>query len=195
MLMIEVDGAEQGIDEAAAAIAEAATNDSLLDLHRARNQREIDAMWSTRKALSPALRNVAPKKINEDVVVPVSKMPRLINGLELLSREHDIPIVNFGHAANGNIHVNLLVNPDDPGQMARADLCLERVFDLVLELGGTLSGEHGIGLAKRDFVPRELDPVALRLMRGIKQEFDPANILNPGKGFPTRSVEETTSPP
>ncbi|HKJ09967.1 MAG TPA: FAD-linked oxidase C-terminal domain-containing protein, partial [Gammaproteobacteria bacterium] len=186
MLMIEVDGPHACIDEAAEAVADAARAGAV-EVRTAATDAEVKALWATRKALSPALRNVAPKKINEDVVVPVSRMPALIGGLEALSREFGITIVNFGHAGNGNIHVNLLVDPDDPAQMANADKCLDRVFALVLELGGTLSGEHGIGLVKRDFVDREIDPVTLDLMRAIKAQFDPNGILNPGKAIPLSS--------
>lgn len=184
MLMIEVDGSEDAIAAAAEALANAAQTPDLVELRVAHTQQEVDALWATRKALSPALRNIAPKKINEDVVVPVSRMPALIDGLQALAQEHGIAIVNFGHAGNGNIHVNLLVDPDDPQQMAQADACLERVFDLVLSLGGTLSGEHGIGLVKRDYVAREVEGPTLDLMRAIKDQFDPHCILNPGKGFP-----------
>jgi D-lactate dehydrogenase len=145
---------------------------------------ETAALWATRKALSPALRKIAPKKINEDVVVPVSRIPALIAGLEQLSAEFGVTIVNFGHAGNGNIHVNLLVDPDDPQQMRQAHACLSRVFDLVLELDGTLSGEHGVGLEKRDYIGREIDPVTLDLMRRLKREFDPLGILNPDKVLP-----------
>ena len=95
-----------------------------------------------------------------------------------------VTIVNFGHAGNGNIHVNLLVDPDDPQQMRQAHACLSRVFDLVLALDGTLSGEHGVGLEKRDYIGREIDPVTLDLMRRLKREFDPLGILNPDKVFP-----------
>jgi D-lactate dehydrogenase len=144
----------------------------------------LDELWAARKALSPALRTLAPKKINEDVVVPVARLPELISGLEGLAAEHGIQVVNFGHAGNGNIHVNLLAYHRYPEQMRAAHRCLDRVFDLVLALGGTLSGEHGVGLEKRDFVARELDPVALDLMRGIKDRFDPRGILNPGKMLP-----------
>ncbi len=104
--------------------------------------------------------------------------------LERLSLETGIRIVNFGHAGNGNIHVNLLIDPADAEAVARAAQCLDAVFSLVLRLEGTLSGEHGVGLEKRDFVDRELDPVALGLMRDIKERFDPAGILNPGKSLP-----------
>jgi D-lactate dehydrogenase len=184
LLMIEVDGAARAIDEAAQTIAEAADVAGCLEVAIAESVDDIDNLWRARKALSPALRNVAPKKINEDVAVPVSRIPDLIGGLEKLAGQHGIKIVNFGHAGNGNIHVNLLVDPQDARQMAATRPCLNAVFDLVLRLGGTLSGEHGVGLEKRDFVARELDPTALRLMRAIKQQFDPNGILNPAKALP-----------
>jgi len=187
MLMIEVDGQHAAIGAAADSVARAAQDESLLEFTIARTQEEIGALWATRKALSPALRTIAPKKINEDVVVPVSRMAELIGGLEQLAREFAITIVNFGHAGNGNIHVNLLVNPDDPVEMARAEHCLDRVFTLVLELKGTLSGEHGVGMEKRPFVARELAPAVLDLMRDIKQVFDPKGILNPEKLLPARA--------
>jgi D-lactate dehydrogenase len=184
LLMIEVDGPAHCIDEAAQAVARAARVPGVQEVHTAADAEEVAALWRTRKALSPALRHIAPKKINEDVVVPVSRMGTFIDGLERLSREIGIRIVNFGHAGNGNIHVNLLVNPNDPDEMARAERCLDAVFSLVIELEGTLSGEHGVGLEKRDFVSREIDPVTLRLMRDIKRQFDPNGILNPGKSLP-----------
>ena len=184
MLMIEVDGPESAMSQSVSAISEAAKTEGLLNLNTARDDEEIRALWATRKALSPALRNVAPKKINEDIVVPVSQIPALITGLDNLSKQHDITIVNFGHAGNGNIHVNLLINPDDPRQLTRSLSCLDDVFSLVISLGGTLSGEHGIGLVKRDFVSREIDATSLRLMQQIKAIFDPLNILNPGKTLP-----------
>jgi D-lactate dehydrogenase len=184
LLMIEVDGTAACLDEAASAVADAARTDGCLDLAIAASKEEVQQLWKMRKALSPTLRKVAPKKINEDVVVPVSHIPDLIEGLEQLSAKHKTTIVNFGHAGNGNIHVNLLTDPDDPVKMQRATACLDEVFTLVLELGGSLSGEHGTGLAKRDYVDREIGPEALSLMHDIRQVFDPNNILNPGKHLP-----------
>lgn len=184
MLMVEVDGPETQLDFSVEDIKKACLSDSLLEFKIANSTEEIEALWATRKALSPALRNVSPKKINEDVVVPVSNIPLLIHGLEVLSNKHNIPIVNFGHAGNGNIHVNLLFNPDDETQNTNAHLCLDELFDLVLDLNGTLSGEHGVGIEKRDFVDREIDPVTLALMKRIKTNFDPNGILNPDKMFP-----------
>ena len=184
MLMIEVDGPESCIQQSMQRVSQAASNRGLVKLTEANTKQEIDALWATRKALSPALRKVAPKKINEDIVVPVSNMPALIRGLDELSKEYGITIINFGHAGNGNMHTNLLFNPDDPVQNEHAMQCLDKVFSLVLELDGTLSGEHGVGIEKRDFIPREIEPVTLALMRKIKQQFDPLGILNPGKMFP-----------
>ncbi|MCB1735363.1 MAG: FAD-binding protein [Gammaproteobacteria bacterium] len=184
MLMIEVDGPASCIADAADAVAAAAQVDGALEVRIAHDTDELARLWAARKALSPALRGIAPKKINEDVVVPVSHIPTLIDGLDHLSDEFGIPIVNFGHAGNGNIHVNLLYDAANAVHAANADACLDRVFELVLELDGTISGEHGIGLVKRDFVAREIAPVALDLMRAIKAQFDPAGILNPGKAIP-----------
>ncbi|HNR92627.1 MAG TPA: FAD-linked oxidase C-terminal domain-containing protein [Dokdonella sp.] len=184
MLVVEVDGEADTLSGAADAIARAARGDGLLDWHEACDATEVERIWAARKALSPALRTLAPNKINEDVVVPVSRVPALIAGLKALSQRFAIPIVNFGHAGNGNIHVNLLYRPDDATHAANVDACLDAVFALVLDLDGTLSGEHGIGLAKRPFMTRALDPVALDLMHAIKRQFDPDGILNPGKLLP-----------
>ena len=116
-------------------------------------------------------------------MVPVSRLPELLQGLSELSSKYRVANANFGHAGNGNIHVNLLVNPDDAEELQRAEACLDEIFTLVLRLDGSLSGEHGVGREKRAFVAREIDPVTLQLMRDIKQVFDPKNILNPGKMF------------
>ena len=188
LLMIEVDGPSACIEAAAQAVAEAASHPGLVELRRARDAEEVAALWKARKSLSPALRHIAPKKINEDVVVPVSRMGEFIEDLTALSQRYRVQIVNFGHAGNGNIHVNLLVEPDRGDDLARAHACLEAVFDLVIALGGTLSGEHGVGLEKRDYVGREISPPTLALMRAIKRQFDPKGILNLGKGLPPEGL-------
>ena len=184
MLMIEVDGSEQSLQHSINSVKLAASNTGLISIKTASTEEQRQSLWRTRKALSPALRSIAPKKINEDVVVPVSNIPMLLDGLEKLSTQFSIPIVNFGHAGNGNIHVNLLVDPDNKQQSDNVQTCLGCVFDLVLSLKGTLSGEHGVGLVKREFVAREIDTVTLELMQRVKQQFDPNNILNPGKMLP-----------
>lgn len=184
LLLIEVDGPEAAMDEAAAGLAAAARGPGLTALAVAADAAEATALWAVRKALSPALREIAPNKLNEDVVVPVSQIPALISGLETLSHRFGIPIVNFGHAGNGNIHVNLLYDSQDKDQERQAQPCVSAVFDLVLQLGGSLSGEHGVGREKRDYVGREIDRPTLDLMRAIKRQFDPDGILNPDKLFP-----------
>jgi D-lactate dehydrogenase len=181
LLMIEVDGSQSEVAEASAAVLEACWNPGLL---KAEAAADVKSLWAARKALSPLLRDIAPRKINEDVVVPVSRLPELLQGLSRLSAEYQVANVNFGHAGNGNIHVNLLVDPTDRGAMERAESCLNEIFGLVLELGGTLSGEHGVGREKRPYVAREIDPATMTLMKEIKQVFDPNAILNPGKLFP-----------
>lgn len=181
LLMIEVDGSAQETLEASDAILQACQVDGLVEARRADDTKSL---WAARKALSPLLRDIAPKKINEDIAVPVSRLPELLGGLEQLASHHRIANVNFGHAGNGNIHVNLLVNPEDADEMRRAEACLDQVFSLVLSLDGTLSGEHGVGMAKRPFVPREIDATTMALMKSVKHAFDPNNLLNPGKLFP-----------
>ncbi len=180
-LMIEVDGAQQEIIEATEAILLACQVDGLIE---AKVATDTKALWAARKALSPLLKDIAPKKINEDIAVPVSHLPELLTGLEKLATQYKISNVNFGHAGNGNIHVNLLVNPENSDEMTRAYACLDEVFSLVLSLQGTLSGEHGVGMAKRPFISREIDETTMNLMRAVKLTFDPSNILNPGKLFP-----------
>ena len=177
LLMIEVDGLAEHLPAAVRALERAASGDGLLEWRAATDEREAASLWSARKALSPALRSLAPKKINEDVVVPVSRMPELTDGLSRLAERHRVQIVSFGHAGNGNLHVNVLGEEADVDRM-RA--CVDEVFRLVLQLGGTLSGEHGVGRSKRPFVPLELGEDTLETMRRIKRTFDPDNILNPG---------------
>ncbi|MDG2516901.1 FAD-binding oxidoreductase [Lysobacter soli] len=184
LLMIEADGDSQTLPHDIEALMRAADGEGLVSLDDAADEATREKLWAARKALSPSLRTLAPGKINEDVVVPVSRIPQLVDGVHALSREFDLPIVCFGHAGNGNLHVNLLYHPDDAAQSARAHAAMARVFALTLSLGGTLSGEHGIGLAKREFMPQAIDAPTLAMMRAVKAAFDPDGILNPGKLLP-----------
>jgi len=184
LLIVEIDGSTSTILNDLEKVSAAAEGEGLLEKRLAKTEAEVKNMWQTRKALSPGLRHIAPKKINEDIVVPVSSIPTLIHALEQLSKKYQIIIVNFGHAGNGNLHVNLLIDPDDANQQQHAEQCLEEIFNLVVNLKGCLSGEHGIGIEKRRFISKELDPNALTLMHQIKRVFDPALIMNPGKYLP-----------
>ncbi|KGM53829.1 dimethylmenaquinone methyltransferase [Lysobacter daejeonensis GH1-9] len=184
LLMIEADGDADTLPHDIEALARAAEGDGLVSLDDAADEAARAKLWTARKALSPALRTLAPGKINEDVVVPVSRIPALVDGVQALAREFNLPIVCFGHAGNGNLHVNLVYDPADGAQAQRARGAMARVFTLAVSLGGTLSGEHGIGLAKRDFMPQAVTPATLAVMRQLKAVFDPDGILNPGKLLP-----------
>ena len=184
MLLLDADGDEDTLPNVLHALAQAAEGDGLLALDVAMDGSARDRLWAARRALSPALKRIAPGKINEDVVVPVSRIPELVAGVQALSAKFALPIVTFGHAGNGNLHVNILYHPDDASENARAHAALPEVFALTLSLGGTLSGEHGIGLAKRDFMVQAFTPATLAAMRAIKQALDPDGILNPGKVLP-----------
>jgi D-lactate dehydrogenase len=184
LLMIEADGDAETLPHAIEALVRASEGDGLVSIDDAADEPARAKLWAARKALSPALRTLAPGKINEDVVVPVSRIPELVAGVQALAREFALPIVTFGHAGNGNLHVNILFDPTDAEQSQRAHAALARVFALALSLGGTLSGEHGIGMMKREFMPQAIDATTLSLMRRLKSIFDPDGILNPGKLLP-----------
>ena len=183
LLMIEADGLAEQLPAAVEALRRAASGDGLLEWRAAADSAEAASLWAARKALSPALRSLAPHKINEDVVVPVSRIPELTDGLASLAEKHRVRIVSFGHAGNGNLHVNVLGEDAD---LERMHACVDEVFRLVLALQGTLSGEHGIGRSKRAFVGLEIDAPTLDLMWRLKDVFDPDGILNPGKVLPDR---------
>lgn len=184
MLMVEVDGDVESIDVSVRSIEQALMNDNQIEIRHAATAEEIKQLWQARKALSPILRTLAPNKINEDVVVPVPRLSELIDALDTLSEKFQLPIVNFGHAGNGNLHVNIMYNAEIEQQNSNALNCLNEIFAEVLRLDGTISGEHGIGILKRNFVRKELSENELQLMRQIKLQFDPNLILNPGKSIP-----------
>ena len=184
MLMVELDGDQQSLAVSTPLIEQALNNSGLIELKNAATEEDKKELWSARKSLSPILRNFAPDKINEDIVVPVPNLGLLIDTLDRLSKQYQIPIVNFGHAGNGNLHVNLLYDAEDASQNINAQACLEGVFSEVLKLGGTLSGEHGVGIMKRDYIAQEIGVNEIGLMRRIKNQFDPNGILNPDKGLP-----------
>ncbi|KAF1719337.1 FAD-binding oxidoreductase [Pseudoxanthomonas wuyuanensis] len=184
LLMIETDGDAATLPYALETIAGAANGEGLIALDDAPDDASREKLWAARRSLSPALRTIASGKINEDVVVPVSRIPELVAGVEAMAAEYALPIVAFGHAGNGNLHVNILFDPDDEAQSLRAQTALPRLFALTLSLGGTLSGEHGIGVAKREFMRDAFEPATLATMRAVKAALDPDGILNPGKVLP-----------
>ena len=184
LLMVEADGTADDVPRQIAALEQTLAGAGLLDMRSGFTQEAVTLLWTARKSLSKAVKRIAPLKINEDVVVPISKLAAFVDFLEHTALTQQLPIVSFGHAGNGNLHVNLMVHPDDRDEMTRAYAALDAIMAQVLALGGTLSGEHGIGTEKRRFITQEIDPATLTLMRNIKQQFDPHGLLNPGKLFP-----------
>ena len=189
LLMIEIDSDKNTLDETIRTFKCVTHNNDLIHFEIANNEHEVNELWRARKNLSPTLRMIATGKINEDIVVPISKLAKFIQKVDQLSKHYQLTIACFGHAGNGNLHVNILYDTNEPTQEKNAHLCLSDVFDTVLELGGTLSGEHGVGLTKRDYIAREISCHTLDITRQIMQVFDPQGILNPDKGIPPVSVK------
>jgi glycolate oxidase len=189
MLLIEFDGLPACV-QAQAEKLELFAKDypGILSCQQAADPKDVDRIWSARRALSPAAFELRPHKISEDVVVPRNRIPDLASFAEWLTRELGIIVFTFGHAGDGNIHVNIMLNREDPHEVAQSRLARSRLYDRVLSLGGTISGEHGIGISKANFLPHEIDTNTLHLMKSVKKVFDPKNILNPGKIFPATDI-------
>lgn len=181
MLILEVDGVAGGVAEEAERVAAACRRAGAIEVRRAATADERNALWEARRELSIALRALAPRKINHDVVVPRGRVPALFQLVERLRREYRLLIPSFGHAGDGNIHVNLMVDPTSADEMRRAEQAERELFEGVVALEGSISGEHGIGFAKARYLGLELSPEAMALMARIKHAFDPNGILNPGK--------------
>jgi len=188
-LLIEVDGDKDLIEKEALLIRGICMENSATDVRIAGNRQEAKTLWQARRAISPSMAKLKPNKINEDIVVPRSKIPDAIMGTRDIARKYNIIIANFGHAGDGNIHVNVMIDKSNSGEFERGKTAVEEIFRLVLSLGGTISGEHGIGTAKMPYIGMELSPAAIDVMRRIKQVLDPKGVLNPGKIFPKDRVE------
>lgn len=183
VLIIEVDGDADMLDPQIKRIQDIIQHLGILATKIAANHEESEEIWQVRRNVSPSLRRVNPDKFNEDIVVPRSKVPDMIRALEKLSTEYGVPIVNFGHAGDGNIHVNIMVDLQQQGMAEKVDEVLDKVFQAAIDLRGSISGEHGIGTAKAKYLGMELDGTTIAYMRRIKDAFDPNHILNPGKIF------------
>jgi len=185
LLLIELDGDSDAVPLATARLRDfLEASGKILTLREANDADEAEALWAARRALSPAAFNLRPHKISEDVVVPRSRIPELVARAEELATAVALPIFTFGHAGDGNIHVNIMLDRDNPEEPARAERAKELLFERVLQLQGTLSGEHGVGITKAAYLPLELSADTLTVMQSVKRLFDPAQILNPGKIFP-----------
>lgn len=184
LLLLEVDGGPAAVEEEAAQVERACRAARATEILRARDAAERHELWRVRRELSFSVRTLAPLKINHDVVVPKGRIPELFALVGGLRREYRLRIPLFGHAGDGNIHVNIMLDPADPDELARARAAERLLFEGVVALEGAISGEHGIGFSKAPFVALELSPAEIALMKRVKAAFDPNGILNPGKIFP-----------
>ncbi len=183
MLLLEVDGEGNGLDAQLERLGEVVMAvPGVVDVVAAQDASQRARLWSARKALSLVTRRMAKHKLSEDVVVPRSRVPELLTRVDRIGEEHRVRHLTYGHAGDGNLHVNFLW--DDEDERPRVLAATLRLMQETIALGGTLSGEHGIGVSKAEFLPLEQSPALIELQKGLKRVFDPKELLNPGKIFP-----------
>jgi glycolate oxidase len=185
LLLIEVDGDREILPKYVQKIDEITSEVNRYEIRVARDEEETEVLWKARKALSPASYRLNPTKIAEDITVPRNQIATFIRESRRIAEERNLKIINFGHAGDGNIHTSLMINDKDEGEKKRAEEAIDEIFKLTLRLGGTLSGEHGVGITKAPYIGLELKRDTLDVMKKIKKVLDPNNILNPGKIFPS----------
>jgi glycolate oxidase len=183
LLLIEVDGSAETATRDALRVMSICEDNDAFDVKKAETDEEVDELWSVRRTISPALYAISKGKMNEDICVPRSNLTLMLEEIGKISEKYGLTIANFGHAGDGNIHVNILLDPSIPEEVERGEAAVEDIFRKTVELDGTLSGEHGIGNTKSKYLDIEIEPEQLELMRGLKSLFDPNGILNPGKIF------------
>ena len=182
LLLIDLDGTDESINHEMSIVENVCKESNAFWTKVSETAKERDVIWAARRSISPALYNIAPHKINEDICVPRSKIKEILRRVDQIKKEQPIYIANFGHIGDGNIHVNIMYN-DDPGQKELAEIVVNKVMREVVELGGSISGEHGIGNKKSQFMELEIPPHEYEIMKRFKSFFDPKGIMNPGKMF------------
>ena len=182
MLLAETDGyTQEETDYQIKKVIQNFEENNAREVKRARTDKEVEDLWAARKSAYAVLARIKTHFVLEDVTVPMTNIAKLLEGVEEISKRHDIQIATFGHAGDGNLHPQILYDGYDPEQVRRMEEASADLFKLAIDLDGTLTGEHGIGLAKAPYMTLEHDPVAMDVMRHVKKMFDPNNILNPGK--------------
>ncbi|HLL74064.1 MAG TPA: FAD-linked oxidase C-terminal domain-containing protein [Pyrinomonadaceae bacterium] len=183
LLLVSVDGHPDEVERDARTVEQVVRDGGGFDVIRSETSEEEERLWDARRALSPAIKKFGTMKFNEDVVVPRSRVPELVARVEEIGKKYETFVVNFGHAGDGNIHVNFMCDRDDPEAMRRARAAVRETFAAAVDLGGTISGEHGIGYVKAPYLSMALGEPTIEMMRRIKHALDPNGILNPGKMF------------
>jgi glycolate oxidase len=184
LLLLELDGDESLVNTQAEQIQAFCSQSGALEVVKADDPVQAAALWEARKALSPILYKIASQKLNEDIVVPISKIPDMVSRIKTIQQESGLTVVSFGHAGDGNIHCNIMYDKADASQAARAQKAVDKLFAETLAMGGTITGEHGVGLTKKAYLSWEIGKREQAIMKQIKAVFDPRQILNPGKIFP-----------
>jgi glycolate oxidase len=184
LLLIEVDGDRDALPKYMARIDEITSGLKRLEMKVAENEEETQLLWKARRALSPASYRLNPTKMAEDITVPRTEIAAFIRESRKIADERRLKIINFGHAGDGNLHTSIMIDEKNEDEKRRAEEAIEEIFKLTVRLGGTLSGEHGVGLTKAPYIHLELKHEAIQVMKKIKSALDPNNILNPGKIFP-----------
>ncbi|MGA9997217.1 MAG: FAD-linked oxidase C-terminal domain-containing protein [Pyrinomonadaceae bacterium] len=183
LLLVSVDGQAEEVERASRIVEQTLRDGGGFDVLRAETRAQEDRLWDVRRVLSPAIKKFGTLKFNEDVVVPRSRVPELVERVEEIARRHKTFVVNFGHVGDGNIHVNFMCEREDADAVARARKCVRETFAVAVELGGTISGEHGIGYVKAPYLEMAMTGDTIEAMKRIKRALDPNGILNPGKMF------------
>jgi len=186
LLLIEVDGRPVIVDEDAVRIDGICREHGAVEMRVAADEREAEGLREARRAAFPALAQVRPTTISEDVTVPRSEVARMLRRIQAVAVEHDVMIGNFGHAGDGNLHPTCLTDERDAAELKRVRAAFEDIFYAALGFGGTITGEHGVGLEKKEFLPTQVGSAGIRMMQAIKEALDPKNVLNPGKILSTR---------
>lgn len=184
IILMELDGHPLAIKEELANAEQLCLSVGASKVKIPENDQEKEEIWKARKLVSPAIVRIKPTKISEDATVPRSKIPEMCERLQQIKEKYQVDLVVFGHAGDGNLHPNIICDKNDSEEMSRVEKAVEEIFTTAVELGGTLSGEHGIGNMKAPFMEMELGKVGLDMMKRIKTAWDPNNIMNPGKIFP-----------
>ena len=183
LLLMETDGHPAQVAEEAARMEEIARANGCLAVRKAATEAEANALAGARRSAFSALARVSPTTILEDATVPRSELARMIRFVDQVAKKHRLRIGTFGHMGDGNLHPTFLTDERNTDEMHRVHVAFQEIFDEAIRLGGTITGEHGVGVAKKDFLPKFLGDASMRVMRGLRRELDPQGILNPGKMF------------
>jgi glycolate oxidase len=180
-LLIEVDGFKEGVDRQTSMIVEICKKMGVKDFKIARNNEEAEELWFARRSAFGAVARLKPNVVVEDATVPRSQIPEMVKRIQDIAKKYNLTICLMGHAGDGNLHPNISCDLRDKDEAARLEKAVEEIFKAAIELGGTLSGEHGIGMAKSKYLPAVLNDPTIKFMQQLKSVFDPKNLLNPGK--------------